>query len=260
MGTVLPGRPHQEGGSQLSGNPKAAAAGPTRARRDRWPQPRWEPTPRRLVPCSAPALRVLWVVFRDSLTFFGQEMRRRDGSWRLSPTRTTGSTLLSMARKRSWPLDPPRGEVRSAGCLAVTKACDHNPPTPGPAGPTASLGSLFRVSPDRDLQFQTLELTFSSAETSAILGRGAGARFLISSMTSGGTAWRAGYHLTPSMRHGARQGDPRAEKQGSLWAPPPRGSAEARSSLGPRVCPCSPTGSSPARCWLRAPEGTTRLF
>lgn len=86
--------------------------------------------------------------------------------------------------------------------------------TTGPAGPTASLRSLFRVSPNRDLQFQTLKLTFSSAETSAILGRGAGARFLIKSMTSGGTARRAGYHLTPRMRHGAHQGDPRAEKQG----------------------------------------------
>ena len=231
-----------------------------RARRDRWPQPRREPTPRRLVPRSAPALCVLWVVFRDFLTFFGQEVRRRDGSSRLSPTRTTGSTLLPMARKRSWPLDPPRGEASVSRLPGSDKSPCPRPPTTGPAGPTASLRSLFRVSPDRDLQFQTLKLTFSSAETSAILGRGAGARFLINSMTSGGTAWRAGYHLTPSMRHGARQGDPRAEKQGSLWAPLPRGSTEAHSSLSPRVCPCSPTGSGPARRWLRGPEGTARLF
>lgn len=55
---------------------------------------------------------------------------------------------------------------------------------------------MWETSPHIDIHFPTPKLTFSSAETSAILGSGAGARFLISNKTSGKKVRRAGYYLT----------------------------------------------------------------
>lgn len=74
----------------------------------------------------------------------------------------------------------------------------------GPAGsgndslPERFFLTGWRVETNQDFQFHTQKLTFSSAETSAILGSGVGARFFINNKTSREKKRRqAGYRSPP---------------------------------------------------------------